>query len=43
VDFGGYLPPNLVALVARTSPLALALAQKILSGDAVPKSKQPKK
>ena len=40
VDFGGYLPPNLVALVARTSPLALALARQILSGEAVPKCKK---
>ena len=43
VDFGGYLPPNLVALVARTSPLALAMARQILNGEAVPKSKQEAK
>ena len=36
----GMQPPNLVALVARTSPLALALARQILSGEAVPKSKK---
>jgi len=41
VDFGGSLPANIVALVARTSPLALAMARKILNGEAVPKSKQP--
>jgi hypothetical protein len=32
VDFGGSLPQNIVTMVAKTSPLALAVAKKILSG-----------
>ena len=30
VDFGGSLPKSIVAMVAKTSPLALAVARKIL-------------
>ena len=32
VDFGGSLPQKIVTMVAKTSPLALAVAKKILSG-----------
>ena len=33
VDFGGTLPQSIVTMVSRTSPLALATARKILSGE----------
>ena len=37
VDFGGSLPQSIVSMVARTSPLALAMARKIIAGEAPPK------
>ncbi len=40
VDFGGALPATIVAMVARTSPLALAQARRIIAGELVPASKQ---
>ncbi len=39
VDFGGALPQSIVTMVARTSPLALAQARKIIAGEVVPASK----
>jgi len=43
VDSKGIIPANIVAQVARNSPLALAAMRLILSGEHVPKSKRATK